>query len=106
MDKKELHNVFESNLSSLMSQEDNHIPSMRYLSTCIGASESYIQKLLNTDSFPSFEKMVAISEHYGIDPWMLLFDYGEHSKHILALIQMISQCPPELIPAITNMLNF
>ena len=74
MNKKKLHETLENNINSLMLDEDSLTPSMRYLSTCIGASEGYIQKILNSDHFPSIEKLLQIADYYDIEPWMLLYD--------------------------------
>lgn len=104
MNKKNLHDIFETNINSLMSSDDTHTPSMRHLSTSIGASESYMQKILNTNSFPSIEKLQQIAQHYGVDPWMLLYDYNQ--KDMLSVIQLLEQCPPELFPTISKYIEF
>ena len=72
MDKKILHEILEHNICSLMLNEERPTPSMRYLSTCIGASDGYIQKILTSENFPSIEKLLQIADHYEIEPWMLL----------------------------------
>lgn len=104
MDKKNLHEIFEKNINALMSNEGNHSPSMRYLSTSIGASESYMQKVLNTNSFPSIEKLQLIAEHYKVEPWMLLYDHDQ--KDLLSMIQLLEQCPAELFPTISKFIEF
>ena len=75
MNKKKLHETLEHNINSLMLDEDSLTPSMRYLSTCIGASEGYIQKILTSENFSSIEKLLQIADHYEIEPWMLLYNY-------------------------------
>lgn len=106
MDIQKLHNIFEYNMNSLMSNEDNHAPSMRYLSACIGASDGYIQKILNSESFPSVEKLNSIAEHYDIEPWTLLYNAKEHGDDFICLLKLLEKCPPELLPTISKFVEF
>ena len=104
MDKKILHEILEHNICSLMMNEERPTPSMRYLSTCIGASEGYIQKILTSENFPSIEKLLQIADHYEIEPWMLLYDYK--SKGLLPILQELEKCPVELFPTILTYIEF
>ena len=104
MDKKILHEILEHNICSLMLNEERPTPSMRYLSTCIGASEGYIQKILTSENFPSIEKLLQIADHYEIKPWMLLYDYK--SKGLLPILQELEKCPVELFPTILTYIEF
>lgn len=104
MDKKILHEILEHNICSLMMNEERPTPSMRYLSTCIGASEGYIQKILTSENFPSIEKLLQIADHYEIEPWMLLYDYK--SKGLLPILQELEKCPVELFPTILAYIEF
>lgn len=106
MAQKDLHTIFEENLNSLMSNEQNHIPSMRYLSTCIGASSGYIQKILSNKNSPSFEKMQEIADHYDVEAWTLLCDLNGRSKQMLPIIQQINKCPTDMLPAIEAYIKF
>lgn len=106
MESKNLHEIIESNINSLMETEQNHAPSMRYLSTCIGASSSYIQKILSGPSYPSLDKLEAIGEHYEVDTWCLLYDYGDKEKQILPIVQQLSRCPKDLLPVISQYIEF
>ncbi len=106
MSSKKLHDIFESNLTELMNHEQNHAPSMRYLSTCIGASGGYIQKMLTSDSLPSLDKLEAISEHYDVEVWSLLYDYSNQQKQILPIIQQLNRLPEEEFPVVAQYLQF
>ena len=104
MDKKILHEILEHNICSLMLNEECPTPSMRYLSTCIGDSKGYIQKILNSDYFPSVEKLIQIADYYDIEPWMLLYDCKD--KDILSILQALEKCPAELFPTIISYIEF
>ena len=106
MSSKNIHEIFETNLNELMNHEQNHAPSMRYLSTCIGASGGYIQKILSSDSMPSIEKLVAISEHYDVEVWTLLYDYSNQQKQILPILQQLNKLPEEEYPVVAQYLQF
>lgn len=100
MNEKELHQILVQNINRLMNTEQNHAPSMRYLSTCIDANESYIQKILNSSTFPSCEKLLAIANHYEIEPWVLLFRQPSEDSRRSAVLQLLQSCPEELLPVI------
>lgn len=106
MSSKKIHDIFETNLNELMNNEQNHAPSMRYLSTCIGASGGYIQKILSSDSMPSIDKLEAISDHYDVEAWMLLYDYADHEKQILPILQQLNKLPEEEFPVVAQYLQF
>lgn len=99
MDEKTLHDIISNNLIQLMNQEHNHAPSMRYLSTCIGSNAGYVQKIASGKAFPSCDKLLAISNHYEIPVWSLLFDSRENSD-LFDLILELSSSPKELYPAV------
>ncbi len=106
MSSKNIHDIFEKNLTELMNHEQNHSPSMRYLSTCIGASEGYIQKILSTDSLPSIDKLQAIGEHYDVEAWSLIYDYDDHEKQILPILQQLNRLPEEEYPVVAQYIQF
>lgn len=106
MGSKKLHDIIETNLNALMNKEQNHAPSMRYLSTCIGASSGYIQKILSSDSLPSLDKLEAISEHYDVEVWTLLYDYSDGKRDILPIIQQLNRLPENELPVVSKYLDF
>lgn len=106
MGSKKLHDIIENNLNALINNEPDHAPSMRYLSTCIGASSGYIQKILSSGSLPSLDKLEAISEHYDVDIWTLLYDFSGRQKNMLPILQQLNRLPEEELPVVAKYLEF
>lgn len=105
MDEKTLHEIIANNLNQLINQEQNHSPSMRYLSTCIGTSAGYIQKINSGKAFPSCEKLLALANHYEIEPWTLLFDAKQNSE-LLDIIVELNTCPRDMLPVIKSYIEY
>lgn len=105
MDENRLHEIIANNLIHLMNKEQNHSPSMRYLSTCLGSSDGYIQKIVGKKAFPSFEKLLAISNHYEIEPWSLLYD-ADNNSDLQDIIIELSTCPNEMLPVIKAYIEY
>lgn len=105
MVEKTLHEIIANNLIQLMNQEQNHSPSMRYLSTCIGTSAGYIQKINSGKAFPSCEKLLALTNHYEVEPWTLLFDTKCNSELLAVLIELNS-CPQDMLPIIKSYIQY
>lgn len=78
-----MHHVLTQNINLLISSEQNHTPSMRYLSACLGVNDSYIQKIMNSQSFPSIPKLVSISNHFETEPWTLLYDTKNNPRRLI-----------------------
>lgn len=106
MKATELHDILVHNITQLMNSEQNHAPSMRYLSTCIDANESYIQKILNSDAFPSMEKLLAIANHYEIEPWELLYQNTSSNVSLYSIMQLLAACPEEMLPTVYEFINY
>jgi transcriptional regulator with XRE-family HTH domain len=104
MGSKKLQEIIQTNLNTLMEQDMN--TSMRNLSTCIGASDGYIQKIMSGNSLPSLDKLEDISEHYEVELWSLLYDYGDDKHQILPIIQQINRLPVDEIPVVAKYLEF
>lgn len=104
MGSKKLHEIIQSNISTLMEQDTN--TSMRNLSTCIGASNSYIQKIMSGNSLPSLDKLEDISEHYDVELWSLLYDYEDDRQEVLQIVQQLNKLPKEALPAVSKYLDF
>lgn len=106
MNETQLHDILVHNITQLMNSEQNHAPSMRYLSTCIDANESYIQKILNSGAFPSLEKLLAIANHYEIEPWQMLYQNTSSNDSILSIIQLLNSCPEDMLPTIQEFITY
>ncbi len=100
MNEKRLHDILAYNLTQLMNNEQNHIPSMRYLSTCMGKTDSYTQKIVSGKSFPSMKMLLEIANHYEVEPWTLLFDSNEKGEEFMKILKELSACSKESLPSI------
>lgn len=65
MQHKKSSEIIRENLTYMLNQEGT--PSMRNLSTSIGTSDSYIQKILNQERTPSLDKIDSISEFFDVE---------------------------------------
>lgn len=106
MEPSELHKIIVNNINTLMNDPKNSTPSMRYLSTCIGANESYIQKITSGTALPSLDKLVAIANHFEIDTWTLLFDNTKNAEVRLEVIELLSKCPNNMLPVIRAYIEY
>ncbi|MCC8151065.1 MAG: helix-turn-helix domain-containing protein [Lachnospiraceae bacterium] len=79
---------------------------MRQLSLRIGASDSYIQKLLTDQSSPSLQRIDAISDFFGLDTWTLLCDYADSAEESLEILQLINQLPRSIRPHVLEYMKF
>lgn len=105
MVEKTLHEIIANNLIQLMNKEQSHAPSMRYLSTCIGTSAGYIQKINSGKAFPSCEKLLALANHYEVEPWTLLFD-KKQDEELYEVILELSSCPRDMMPVIKSYIEY
>ncbi|MCD8217296.1 MAG: helix-turn-helix transcriptional regulator [Clostridiales bacterium] len=101
--KKTIH-TFRQNLTELLSEDS--LTSMRNLSTSIGASDSYIRKILNDDASPSLDKVDDISEFFDIDSWELFYDEDSDDDDSLAIIEMIRRMPADMLPLVKRYLEY
>jgi len=102
MTEKELHDIVSRNIDRLLEKETDHPGSMRYLSTCLGANDGYIQRIVNGTSFPSFAKLLDIANHFEVEPWQLLYNSPNPNSARAEFLQMALTCPEELIPVVMN----
>ncbi|MCC8017191.1 MAG: helix-turn-helix domain-containing protein [Lachnospiraceae bacterium] len=96
--------IFRKNLANLI-QQDPHT-SMRNLSTSIGASDSYIRKILAEGASPSFDKIDAISEFFNINSWELFYDADNDDNDSLATIQLLNRMPKDMLPVVQSYLDY
>lgn len=83
--EKRTVDILCNNLNGLLNEENL---SMRRLSLNIGASGSYIQKLMTDQSTPSLKKVDSISDYFGLDTWTLFCDFDEAAQDSMAILQM------------------
>ena len=96
--------IFRENLLILL-ENDEHT-SMRNLSTSIGASDSYIRKILNGDLVPSLDKVDSISEFFDVDSWKLFYDAENDEPGIGATIELLNRMPLSLLPIVRSYLEY
>ena len=106
MDSKELHDILAQNINHLIDDKDSKTPSMRYLSTCIDANESYIQKILSGSSFPSMDKLIAIANHFEVETWTLLFNHSKRGEEFEDTLMLLASCPHNMIPVIREYIRY
>ena len=88
--------IFIKNLEALLRNDPKY--SMRKLSTDIGASDSYIQKVLNRKTSLSVDKVDSICDHYEVEAWEMFFTGANSQKEVLAIIQILHRFPEDALP--------
>lgn len=79
---------------------------MRQLSLSIGASDSYIQKLLTDQASPSLKKVDALGSFFGLDTWTLFCDFDEAAGDSLEILQLINRLPQSVRPNVMEYIKF
>ena len=80
--------------------------SMRNLSTSIGASDSFIQKILTEKANPSLEKIDLISEYFDVESWEMLYNFRKDNNDMLSILQMLQKLPASSMPVVKEFLAF
>ncbi|MCD8149304.1 MAG: helix-turn-helix transcriptional regulator [Clostridiales bacterium] len=101
---KKSSDILRDNLIALLNKED--AVSMRQLSLRIGASDSYVQKLLTDQTSPSLQRVDAISDFFGLDTWILLCDYADSAAESLEILQLINRLPRSIRPHVLEYMKF
>ncbi len=104
MASKNTMRTFRQNLTELLKEDS--LTSMRNLSTSIGASDSYIRKILNNDASPSLDKVDDISEFFDINSWELFYDEDSDDRDSLAIIELINRMPADMLPLVKKYLEY
>ncbi|MCD8364844.1 MAG: hypothetical protein LUC83_03340 [Clostridiales bacterium] len=96
--------IFRRNLSARLEEEP--LTSMRNLSTSIGASDSYIRKILYSESSLSLDKVDDISEFFDVNSWELFYDAEADKNDSLATLELINRLPTGLLPVVRDYIKF
>ncbi|MCD8132838.1 MAG: hypothetical protein LUE19_03175 [Clostridiales bacterium] len=96
--------IFRKNLLALLNQDEQS--SMRNLSTSIGASDSYVQKIITSDANPSLDKIDSISEFFDVNSWELFYDAENDERENLATIQLLNRMPSAMLPVIKHYIEY
>ena len=92
------------NLTYMINNDET--TSMRNLSTSIGASDSFIQKILTEKANPSLEKLDSISEYFSVESWELLYNFRKDNAEMLSIMQQLQELPSSALPMVKEFLNF
>ena len=103
MQHKKSSEIIRENLTYMLNQEGT--PSMRNLSTSIGTSDSYIQKILNQERTPSLDKIDSISEFF-VESWEMFYNFRKDRPEMLAIMQQLNKLSPTLLPSVKAYLDF
>lgn len=104
MQHKKSSEIIRENLTYMLNQEGT--PSMRNLSTSIGTSDSYIQKILNQERTPSLDKIDSISEFFDVESWEMFYNFRKDRPEMLAIMQQLNKLSPTLLPSVKAYLDF
>jgi transcriptional regulator with XRE-family HTH domain len=104
MQHKKSSEIIRENLTYMLNQEGT--PSMRNLSTSIGTSDSYIQKILNQERTPSLDKIDSISEFFDVESWEMFYNFRKDRPEMLTIMQQLNKLPPALLPTVKAYLDF
>ena len=104
MQHKKSSEIIRENLTYMLNQEGT--PSMRNLSTSIGTSDSYIQKILNQERPPSLDKIDSISEFFDVESWEMFYNFRKDRPEMLTIMQQLNKLSPTLLPSVKAYLDF
>lgn len=104
MQHKKSSEIIRENLTYMLNQEGT--PSMRNLSTSIGTSDSYIQKILNKKTTPSLDKIDSISEFFDVESWEMFYNFRKDRPEMLTIMQQLNNLSPALLPTVKAYLDF
>lgn len=101
---KKSSDIIRENLTYMINNDET--TSMRNLSTSIGASDSFIQKILTEKANPSLEKLDSISEYFSVESWELLYNFRKDNAEMLSIMQQLQELPSSALPMVKEFLNF
>lgn len=102
--QKKSSDIIRENLTYMINNDET--TSMRNLSTSIGASDSFIQKILTEKANPSLEKLDSISEYFSVESWELLYNFRKDNAEMLSIMQQLQELPSSALPMVKEFLNF
>ena len=89
--EKKSSQIIRENITYMINNDET--TSMRNLSTSIGASDSFIQKILTEKANPSLEKIDLISEYFDVESWEMLYNFRKDNNDMLSILQMLQKLP-------------
>ena len=102
--EKKSSQIIRENITYMINNDET--TSMRNLSTSIGASDSFIQKILTEKANPSLEKIDLISEYFDVESWEMLYNFRKDNNDMLSILQMLQKLPASSMPVVKELLAF
>ena len=102
--EKKSSQIIRENITYMINNDET--TSMRNLSTSIGASDSFIQKILTEKANPSLEKIDLISEYFDVESWEMLYNFRKDNNDMLSILQMLQKLPASSMPVVKEFLAF
>lgn len=102
--EKKSSQIIRENITYMINNDET--TSMRNLSTSIGASDSFIQKILTEKANPSLEKIDLISEYFDVESWEMLYNFRKDNNDMLSILQMLQKLPDSSMPVVKEFLAF
>ena len=102
--EKKSSQIIRENITYMINNDET--TSMRNLSTRIGASDSFIQKILTEKANPSLEKIDLISEYFDVESWEMLYNFRKDNNDMLSILQMLQKLPASSMPVEKEFLAF
>ena len=100
--EKKSSQIIRENITYMINNDET--TSMRNLSTSIGASDSFIQKILTEKANPSLEKIDLISEYFDVESWEMLYNFRKDNNDMLSILQMLQKLPASSMPVVRDFL--
>ena len=102
--EKKSSQIIRENITYMINSDET--TSMRNLSTSIGASDSFIQKILTEKANPSLDKIDLISEYFDVESWEMLYNFRKDNDDMLHILQMLQKLPASPMPVVKEFLTF
>ena len=105
MDKNNMPQIIYSNLARLL-DDPEHGVSMRKLSTELGYSSGYIQKIVDRKRGLTLDTLNEISNYFDIPIWTFFIDHSNPSDKALLISELLSGLSDEALNVIFYFVQF
>lgn len=105
MDKDNLFQIIYSNLTRLLNDQERGV-SMRKLSTELGYSSGYIQKIMNRKTALTFDTLNEISNYFDIPIWTFFLEHTDPSNKVLLIRELLSGLSNDALDVIFYFVQF
>ncbi|MCM1468671.1 MAG: helix-turn-helix domain-containing protein [Alistipes sp.] len=101
---EELRKIIINNLNILL--REHPAITLKSLSQKIGASDSYMHKVMSGLCTPTLEKLISISNYFEIPVTVLLTPHDELSQDIQIISENLKKLPPEALQITKEQVNY